>query len=168
MAGNYEVKLTDNLPQLKAAVKKAALNWLEESTGELESQTKRNTRVDTGDTKNSWGHSVDPAAMEGVVGSPLINAVYEEYGTGEHAVNGDGRSGYWVFVKGSGPATMSSNQKSYTLEEAKKVVAIMRSKGLDAYYTNGKEPNPALGNAWSSVVPKAKKNLPAALKKIKP
>lgn len=162
------VKLTNKLPQLSAEAEKAALKWLEETSGEIESQTKRNTRVDTAETKNSWTHQVDEGKKEAVIGSDKENAIWEEYGTGEHAADGNGRSGYWVFVKGSGTSSMAKNQKTYTLEEAKKVVAMLRDKGLDAYYTNGKEPNPALHNAWDSVIPKAKKNLPALLKKIKP
>lgn len=163
------IKLTNNLPAIKANVKKAAQKWLEETSGEIEAQTKRNTRVDTGQTKNSWTHQVDATAMEAVIGSPLQNAIWEEYGTGEFAINGDGRSGYWVFVKdGSGGSSSASGSggKTYSLAGAKMAVAILRSKGLDAYYTRGKTPNPAMHNAWDSVVPKAKKALPAQLQKI--
>lgn len=162
------VKLTNYLPQISAEVEKAALNWLDETAGEIESQTARKTRVDTSETKISWTHQVDEGKKEAVIGSDKMNAIYEEYGTGEHATEGKGRSGYWVFVKGSGTSSMAENQKTYTLEQAKRVMAMLRSKGLDAYYTNGKEPNPALHNAWNSVIPKAKKGLSAKLKKIKP
>ena len=31
-----------------------AVNWLEEASGEIEAQTKKNTKVDTGKTKGSW------------------------------------------------------------------------------------------------------------------
>lgn len=167
---DFTVHLTNNMPAIQGAVKQAALKWLEETSGELESQAKRNTRVDTGDTKNSWTHKVDEGAMEAVAGSPNINTVYEEYGTGEYAVNGDGRKGYWVFVKGSGGGGNgpSTTGKTYSLEGAKRAVAILRSKGLDAYYTKGKTPNPALKNAWDKVTPKAKKALTQQLKNITP
>lgn len=169
MASSFTVKLVkNNLPAIQGEVKKAALQWLEETSGELESQAKRNTRVDSGDTKNSWTHKVDEGAMEAVAGSPNINAVYEEYGTGEYAANGDGRKGYWVYVKGSGGGNGPTTKgKTYSLEEAKRAMAILRSKGLDAYYTKGKTPNPALHDAWDKVTPKAKKALTQKLKNIK-
>lgn len=166
---NFTVKLVyNNMPKIQGEVKKVALQWLEETSGELESQAKRNTRVDSGDTKNSWTHKVDAGAMEAAAGSANINAIYEEYGTGEYAANGDGRVGYWVFVKGGGggggPTTKG---KTYSLEGAKRAMAILRSKGLDAYYTKGKAPNPALHNAWDKVTPKAKKQLQQKLQNIK-
>lgn len=166
MASSFNVKLVHNdLPKINAAVKKVALQWLEENSGELASQASRNSRVDTGGTKNSWTHRVDEGAMEAVAGSSNINVVYEEYGTGEYAANGDGRKGYWVYVKGGMPGK-STKGKTYTLEGAKRAMAILRSKGLDAYYTKGKHPNPALHNAWDKVTPKAKKALAQKLSNI--
>lgn len=74
---------------------------VEEACGELESQVKRNTAVDTGQTKNSWTHYVKGSIMagewRGTVGSPLQNAIWEEFGTGEYALNGDGRKGGWSY-----------------------------------------------------------------------
>ena len=43
--------------------------WLEEASGEVEAQTKRNTKVDTGKTKNSWEHNVYDHKLEAEVGS---------------------------------------------------------------------------------------------------
>ena len=121
---------------------------LEECAGELESQAARNTRGD-GETKGKWAHHVDDEKHVATIGNPLENAIWEEFGTGEHALGGKGRrGGYWVFVKGS--SKKSKNSKTYTLKEAKRVMAIMRSKGLDAYYTNGKEPSRAFWKAFSS------------------
>lgn len=167
MAGSFTVKLVKNdLPAISEEVKKVALQWLEETSGEIESQAKRNTRVDSGSTKNSWTHKTHAGLMEAVTGSANINAMYEEYGTGEYAVNGDGRQGYWVFVKGGGGSGSTTKGKTYSLGEAKRAMAILRSKGLDAYYTRGKPPNPALKDAWNAVTPKAKKALAQKLKKI--
>ena len=125
---------------------------LEESAGEIESAAKRNSRVATGQTKNSWMHFVNEEFHEAYIGSDDENAIWEEFGTGEHALpeGGGGRKGYWVFVKGSGGGSKSTG-KSYTLEEAKQVMAILRSKGLEAYYTNGKEPSRALWKAYTGL-----------------
>ena len=71
--------------------------FLEEVGGEVESQTKRNTKVDTGKTKNSWEHIVDADKMEVQVGSRYKNALWEELGTGIYALNGDGRKTKWVY-----------------------------------------------------------------------
>jgi hypothetical protein len=72
---------------------------LEEVAGEVESQVKRNTAVDTGQTKNSWTHKVESSKDQhtATVGSPLQNAIWEELGTGEYALNGDGRKGGWAY-----------------------------------------------------------------------
>lgn len=70
---------------------------LEECAGELESAVKRNSRVDTGKTKNSFRHVVDTALHEATVGSSDENAIWEEFGTGEHALQGNGRKGGWVY-----------------------------------------------------------------------
>ena len=71
--------------------------FLEEVGGEVEAQTKRNTKVDTGKTKNSWEHVVNADKMEVQVGSRYKNALWEEFGTGIYALNGDGRQTKWVY-----------------------------------------------------------------------
>ena len=70
--------------------------FLEEVGGEVEAQTKRNTKVDTGKTKGSWEHVVNAEKMEVQVGSRYKNALWEELGTGIYALNGDGRKNKWV------------------------------------------------------------------------
>lgn len=125
---------------------------LEECAGELESQVKRNSRVASSKTKNSFRHKVVDSEHKAYIGSDEENAIWEEFGTGEHAIpeGGGGRQGYWVFVKGSENKSKKTG-KSYTLEEAKKVMAILRKKGLDAYYTNGKRPSRAFWNAYTAL-----------------
>ena len=71
--------------------------FLEEVGGEVEAQTKRNTKVDTGKTKNSWEHIVNADKMEVQIGSRYQNALWEEFGTGIYALNGDGRKTKWVY-----------------------------------------------------------------------
>ena len=71
--------------------------FLEEVGGEVEAQTKRNTKVDTGKTKNSWEHVVNADKMEVQIGSRYKNALWEELGTGIYALNGDGRKTKWVY-----------------------------------------------------------------------
>ena len=71
--------------------------FLEEVGGEVEAQTKRNTKVDTGKTKSSWEHIVNADKMEVQIGSRYKNALWEELGTGIYALNGDGRKNKWVY-----------------------------------------------------------------------
>ena len=95
---------------------------LEECAGELESQAKRNTRVDTGKTKNSFRHKVDDKAHVAYIGSDYENAIWEEFGTGEYALHGNGRKGGWVYVDEKG----------------------------HGHFTYGKKPSRAFWNAYTS------------------
>lgn len=91
------VQFEDNTMEVLHAIDKAVWAFLEEAGAELEAQVKRNTRVDTSETKGSWEHIVDESKKQVTVGSPLENAIWEEFGTGEHAMNGDGRKGGWKY-----------------------------------------------------------------------
>lgn len=108
----------------------------------VEGAAKDKAPKDTGALRRSITSKVEITGNEidGIVYTPLEYAPYVEYGTGLFAENSP-TSGYWVYVRNS---SSSSNKpsKRYTLEEAKQVVAIMRSKGLDAVYTNGQHPHP--------------------------
>lgn len=91
------VQFTNNSAQVKAALDDACKAYLYEAGGELEAQVKRNSRVGSGQLKNSWTYKVDESKGECTVGSPLENAIWEEFGTGEYALNGDGRKGGWYY-----------------------------------------------------------------------
>ena len=103
------VEFKDFSIQVKTAMNDIAPAVLEEVAGELEAQVKRNTAVDTGQTKNSWTHSVKSGNDQhtATIGSPMQNAIWEEFGTGEYALNGNGRKGGWFYVdqKGKGHFT---------------------------------------------------------------
>ena len=78
-------------------INRLGIAWLEEASGEIEAQTKQNTKVDTGKTKGSWEHVVHEHKLEAEVGSRYKNALWEELGTGIYALNGDGRKTKWVY-----------------------------------------------------------------------
>lgn len=147
---------------VKGAIKEKCIRFLHEAGEEVKNQWIRNTRTDTGQTKGSYGVEVDESALAVHIGSDYINAIWEEFGTGEYAEtnegakSGKGRKGYWVYVKGGSPKSNPSS-KVYTLEEAKKVTAILRKKGLDAYYTKGKSATHALRRAFQTTKPKIEK-----------
>ena len=84
---------------------------LEECAGELESEVKRNSRVDTGKTKNSFRHQVDNSKHTAYIGSSDENAIWEEYGTGEYAIKGNGRQGGWTYKDAKGDWHKTTGKK---------------------------------------------------------
>lgn len=106
--------------------------FLEEVGGEVEAQAKRNTKVDTGKTKGSWEHIVDADKMEVQIGSRYQNALWEEFGTGIYALNGDGRKTKWVYRTEDGKfhATVGKKPRRalYRAYESKKNAIIREAK----------------------------------------
>lgn len=96
------VQFIDNSVKVKGILNDKAIQWLLEASGELEAQTKRNSRVRTGETKGSYRYVVDEEKLESHIGSASENAIWEEFGTGEYALNGNGRKGGWVYVDEKG------------------------------------------------------------------
>ncbi len=158
------VEFTDNTARVLEALDDAIIAYLYEAGGELEAQTKRNTstqRYGQHDVKNSWQYVVNEDEKIATVGSPLEASYWEELGTGEYALNKDGRKGWWVYVEGND--TPRSNQKNYTEDEARATAAYLKSKGLDAHATNGKEANRPLFRAFTTKKGKLIKRLGSIL-----
>jgi len=160
------VKFEDNSIKVKGAINDAMIAWLYEASAEIKAETVRNcTRNDTGQTKGAWTTVVNESKGEAVVGNPLQNAIWEEFGTGEYAIHGDGRKGWWVYVKDSSTGTSTkSGGKQYTKEEAERAVAYLRSKGLDAHMTKGKTPIRALEKAYNTKKEKVKSRAESIMK----
>ncbi len=117
------VQFEDNSIKVKGMIGDTMTAWLHEAAGDIEAQAKQNTKVDTGQTKGSWSYVVDESAGEATIGSSYENAIWEEFGTGEYALYGNGRKGGWVYKD---------------------------SKG-NYYYTKGKQPRRMLWNAFNSL-----------------
>lgn len=130
------VKFHDFSIKVKAVIGENINAVLEECAGEIESQTKRNSRVDTGQTKNSFQHKVDTANHVAYIGSSYENAIWEEFGTGEHALNGDGRKGGWAYIDRNG----------------------------ERHFTYGKKPSRAFWNAYNSLKSAVIKRIQGSLK----
>lgn len=110
------LEFEDYSMQVKAALNNAIIAFLHEAAGEVESQVKRNTPVDTGQLKGSWDYKVDESKGEAVIGSPLENAIWNEFGTGQYALHGDGRKTPWKYqdVKGEWHTTTGKRpQRSF-------------------------------------------------------
>ncbi len=83
--------------QVKEAMEDAIIQFLHESGATLQRQAANNTRIGTGETAGKWGYIVDESKQECTIGNPLQNAIWEEFGTGEFALYGNGRKGGWRY-----------------------------------------------------------------------
>lgn len=132
--------------QIKAALEAVGQNCESHAKQNITAGIPRNGSswyTPKGDLGKSISHQVQTSEKAVYIGSNLSYAKYNEFGTGHYA---GGRSGYWVFVKGGGKRG-SNTGKTYTLEEAKKIMAILRSKNLEAHITDGLKPLHFLKNA---------------------
>ena len=149
-----DVVFEDFSVQVKTAMREKAISFLEEVGGELRSRAERNSDPyrKTGRTADSYEYKVDEGQLAVHVGSNYQNAIWEEFGTGEFALNGDGRKGWWVYVKGSPSKSSSTSKgKNYSSpKQAEMAVALLRDKGLDAHMTKGKKPRRILFKAYES------------------
>lgn len=143
------VKFESNKIEVQEALNDKAIDFLCQAKETLVSQTIRNTPTKYGALKRSFEQDsyVDEDNLTAYIGSSLEYSIYVELGTGEYALNGKGRKGYWIYVEGS-TLQKSDTPKYYTLQEAKRIMAILRSKGLEAFYTNGQKPQRMLYKAF--------------------
>ena len=177
MADDLKITFETNLPEVTEEIRKAVLQWLEESAAELQGDIVKLSRRDTSQTAASYRHVVDPVRLEAYIGSNLENAIWEEFGTGEYALNGDGRKGWWVYVKDGGDYRPSIGTRfrrfirrftgrEYTYQEAKQIMAMLCAKGLDAHMTNGKRPNRPIYRALTEGRSKIRRGLTYRLKQL--
>lgn len=147
------VEFEDNTIKVIGEMTDAMLAGLEAAAGEIEAMTIRNSRQGHkyGDlqARALWNHIVDEGKREAHIGSEHEAAYWEEFGTGEHALYGNGRQGWWIYIEGQ---DSGKGGKSYaTKEEAEEAAVFLRKvKGLKAVVTNGLEPNRPLFRAFSS------------------
>lgn len=131
-----QLEFEDNRINCKEVFDELIIAFLYEAGGELASQAARNSRVKTGQTKGSWNYIVNDSELSVTVGSPLENAIWEEFGTGEYALNNDGRKGGWYYID-------------------------EKEKG---HFTYGKKPNRALWKSFEELKPKLQPALENKLK----
>lgn len=82
--------------QTKARMKQATLM--------VQDTARTKARKDTGQLVNSIMERVvvDDGMVRGFVGTNVEHAIWNEMGTGEFAINGNGRKGGWVYTTPSG------------------------------------------------------------------
>ena len=132
------VKFEDFSIKVKEAIASNINVVLEDCAGELTSQVKRNSRVDTGKTSNSFRYVVDDEKHVATIGSDEENSIWEEFGTGEHALEGNGRKGGWSYKDEKGQWHFTHGKKpsrafwnAYIIMKSKIINRIQNSlKGL--------------------------------------
>lgn len=148
-----DVEFKDYTIEVKNAMNSRIHAVLEEVSGELVAQVKRNSRVDTGKTKNSFRHGISRNFADGSftahIGSSDENAIWEEMGTGEYALNGDGRKGGWWY----------KNPKAKYTKTGK-----LRKGSKEFVFTKGKTPSRAFWNAFTKLKSKIIKRIQNSLK----
>lgn len=119
MARINNVEFVDNSQKISAEIERKVIAWLHEASGEIQGQAARNSRVDSGQLKGSWKYKVNENSLEAQIGSPLENAIWEEFGTGEYAVNGNGRKTPWKYQDRKGKwHTTTGKTPTHALEKA--------------------------------------------------
>ena len=160
---DFSIKVTE-------AMTEALIAGLDEAAGELQSRAKRNSRqgYSYGDILATalWEYKVDETKMEASIGSPYEAGYWEEFGTGEHAQNKDGRKGWWVYIEG-GSGYEGKTNTYHTKEEAERMAKYIRKEyNLPAYATDGIEPNTPLQRAFESGKNAVQKIFAAKLKEM--
>ena len=120
---SYSVQYTSRRGELDANFERAVYDYLESAGGEIESGAIQNTpRGDTGQLAGGWRHVVEMGNQEVTIGNSTEYAIWQERGTGEFAINGDGRKGAWKYQDANG----------------------------DWHITTGNPPQRMLENAWDA------------------
>lgn len=132
---------TNNSIQIKALLDDKAEAFLYEAAELLKTQASRISPVDSSDLKGSWDYMVDMSKGEAKVGSPLEYSIYNEFGTGEYAANGDGVKGGWYVPEGKLSAKAKRKMRKTVIH------------GEVFYFTRGRRPSHTLEKAFT-----AKKN----------
>lgn len=135
---DYSIKVTE-------AMEGAIEEFLYKGASVIQAAVQRNQRADTSDLRGKWDIVVDMSAKSATIGNPEENALWEEFGTGEHSSVG-GRSGAWYVPV---EAVTGKKKPSYN----GKVIVVYGKGGQAFYKTNGKDATHAFEKAYD-----AKKN----------
>lgn len=154
-------RLEDYSLNVKEALNDITKQWLHEASFEVQAHAQRNCKMDDEEgrrLRQSYKNVVDEDKGEAIVGSQRESVYWEEFGTGSHAAHGDGRKGWWVYVK-DGETRKKTGATYQNREEAEAVAQSMQAENIDAYATNGREPSYTLLNAFKKTKPKAQRRL---------
>ena len=96
------VELNDYTDNIISSFDKKVNSFLLEVKEAVASQASLNSPVDTGGLSRSFETDsfVDKNEKVAYIGSSLKYSVYQEFGTGEYALEGNGRKGGWIYKSG--------------------------------------------------------------------
>ena len=138
-----DIKFNDYSIEVTEQINKGLRNALREVAAEIVRQAKINSRVSTGDTRKSYRYrtleTVDGFSAR--IGSSNKNAIWEEFGTGEYALEGGRKTPWYV------PVERVSGKKKPTFQG--KVVVVYGKDSQAFYKTDGKKPTRALFRAFN-------------------
>lgn len=152
------VTLESNILQAEGLLDDAVQQFLTEMGALLAADAAAMSPVDEGQLKGSWDYQVDAAERSVTVGSNLENAVWNEFGTGTHAANGDGRATPWYVPVAGYTGTRKPTYKG-------KVTVVYGQNRVRYFKTDGKAAQHTLQHAADQDLPKAEKRLAALLKR---
>ena len=156
MAKGYEVKvlnLNEVISDFEALKDIDMASTLRQAGVLVADEAKRRAPKKTGALTNSIRYELEGNDSV-VIGTNLMYAPYVEYGTGKFARNGNGRPGYWVFVKGSDGNIRQKDRKIYTREEAIKIYWSLVNSGIPedrVWITQGQQAQPFLEPALDAM-----------------
>lgn len=142
------VHFEDNSIKVKAALNESTIAFLYEAAGELEAATKRNTKGGDSGLKDSWSYHVDESKGEAQVGNPMELAIWYELGTGDYAVNNDGRKGGWWIKVGNGKGCIPRKDAE---KYGWKKVRRDKDGNLTFVFTTGMKPRRPLQTAFNNL-----------------
>ena len=150
------VQFVNNSKKVKLLLEEALVAGLHEAGGELVTKTVQNMKQhsDTGQTRNAWQYVVDEGELKAIIGNPLENAIWTEFGTGEYSITGKGRKTPWYV-----PVDGYKESKAPTYNG--KVVIVYGKNGQKFYKTNGKAPQRPFLKAYNTL----KNKIPVMIEK---
>lgn len=153
------VEFKDFSIHVKAGLNDITKGWLHTWANEIASKARDTVQMDGEQgiqLRKSYRADVDDGAGVAQIGTPLESGYWEEYGTGEYAVHGDGRKGWWVYKDGY----QGKGGKVLTETEAKSIAA----EDPSLHASNGREPGYTLEKAFTVTKPKALADLETKLR----
>lgn len=136
---------------VKTEINDTTIAWLYTWANEIASTAQRSCSME-GDAgsqlRGSYRADVNSGAGQAKIGTPLEAGYWEEWGTGEYAVHGDGRKGWWLYKDGY----HGNGGKVWTEQRAKAIAAASRGK---FHATNGRRPNFTLEKSFNANKSKA-------------
>ncbi|WP_129692319.1 HK97 gp10 family phage protein [Gottfriedia acidiceleris] len=132
--------------ELKAEMEAAIKEEVKNATLAMETRIKQDAPVNDGDLRRSIDHEFTNDGFVGHVYTNKEHAIYNEFGTGIYAVEGNGRKTPWVFPK------RAAGSKEYNFP-------IIIINGEEFYLTRGQKTHPFFFKNFDYIRPRFEREL---------